>query len=77
MMPAVLRSIRFFAAHGMLNHRYARLYWRYLWRRFLTPAGWRWRTDGPVFFGRGLQIQISKKAEVRFDQPDAGCVLPS
>jgi acetyltransferase-like isoleucine patch superfamily enzyme len=66
MIRAVLRSLRFFHAHGMLNWRYARLYWRYLWRRFLTPAGWRWKTDGPVFFGRDLQIQIARGAEVRF-----------
>jgi len=63
---AVLRSIRFFAANGMLNRLYARLLWRYLWRRLLTPAGWRWKTDGPVFFGKGLQLQIAKGAEIRF-----------
>ena len=62
----MIRRFRFYAAHDMLNWRYARLFWRYLWRRFLTPAGWRWKTDGPVFFGRHLQIQISKRAEVRF-----------
>ncbi|CAN5477208.1 hypothetical protein BH20ACT15_BH20ACT15_02030 [soil metagenome] len=62
----MIRSIRFFAARGMLNRLYARLLWRYLWRRFLTPAGWRWKTDGPVFFGRGLQLQIAKGAEIRF-----------
>src|SRR5436305_666004 len=50
----------------MLNWRYARLLWRYLWRRFLTPAGWRWKTDGPVFFGKNLQLQIGKRAEIRF-----------
>jgi acetyltransferase-like isoleucine patch superfamily enzyme len=50
----------------MLNWRYGRLLWRYLWRRFLTPAGWRWETDGPVFFGRGLQLQIAKGAKIRF-----------
>jgi len=62
----VFRPIRFYAAHGMLNWRYARLFWRYLWRRFLTPAGWRWKTDGPVFFGKDLQLQIGKRAEIRF-----------
>jgi acetyltransferase-like isoleucine patch superfamily enzyme len=62
----VIRSLRFFAANGMLNWRYARLLWRYLWRRLLTPAGWRWQTDGPVFFGKDLQIQIGKKGGVRF-----------
>jgi len=63
---AVIRTVRFLAANRMLNARYARLLWRYLWRRFLTPAGWRWETDGPVFFGRDLQIQIAKRGKVRF-----------
>ena len=58
--------IRFLARNGMLNHRYARLLWRYLWRRFLTTAGRRWRTGGPVFFGRRLEIQIGRSGEVRF-----------
>jgi acetyltransferase-like isoleucine patch superfamily enzyme len=62
----MLRALRFYKAKGMLNARYARLLWRYLWRRLLTPAGWRWRTDGPVFFGKRLQIQIARGAEVRF-----------
>ncbi len=50
----------------MLNAKYARLLWRYLWRRLLTPAGWRWETDGPVFFGRDLQIQIGRRGKLRF-----------
>ncbi len=50
----------------MLNRRYARLLWRYLWRRYLTIAGWRWETDGPVFFGRGLELEISRRGKVRF-----------
>ena len=50
----------------MLNARYSPLLWRYLWRRFLTPAGWRWETDGPVFFGKGLQLQIGKRGGIRF-----------
>src|SRR6201999_2376405 len=50
----------------MLNHRYARLLWRYLWRRWLTRAGRRWVTDGPVFFGRGLELEISPRGRVDF-----------
>jgi acetyltransferase-like isoleucine patch superfamily enzyme len=50
----------------MLHLRYARLLWRYLWRRFLTPAGWRWETEGPVFFGRDLQLQIGRRGTIRF-----------
>jgi acetyltransferase-like isoleucine patch superfamily enzyme len=60
------RRSLFFAANDMLNVRYARLLWRYLWRRYLTRAGWRWETDGPVFFGRNLEIEISKRGTVRF-----------
>ena len=62
----MIRSIRFFAANGMLNARYARLLWRYLWRRFLTPAGWRWETDGPVFLGKRLELEIGKRGTIRF-----------
>ena len=62
----MIRTLRFLAANRMLNLNYARLLWRYLWRRFLTPAGWRWETDGPVFFGKDLQLQISKRGRVRF-----------
>jgi acetyltransferase-like isoleucine patch superfamily enzyme len=62
----VLRLFRFLRAKQMLNWRYARLLWRYAWRRFLTPAGWRWKTDGPVFFGKRLELQIGKRAEIRF-----------
>jgi len=50
----------------MVNWRYARLLWRYAWRRLFTQAGWRWKTDGPVFFGKNLQLQIAKGAEIRF-----------
>ncbi len=50
----------------MLNRKYARLLWRYLWRRYLTTAGWRWETDGPVFFGRDLELEIGRKGTIRF-----------
>jgi acetyltransferase-like isoleucine patch superfamily enzyme len=58
--------IRFLARNGMLNRRYARLLWRYSWRRLLTVAGRRWRTDGLVFFGRKLEIQIAREGRVSF-----------
>src|SRR3954447_2289844 len=56
----------FLARNRMLNPRYARLLWRYLWRRLLTPAGRRWRSDGPLFFGRGLELKIEPRGEIRF-----------
>jgi len=62
----VIGTIRFLARNHMLTPAYARLLWRYLWRRFLTAAGRRWETDGPVFFGRDLKIQIAKRGRVRF-----------
>ncbi|HEY1855515.1 MAG TPA: acyltransferase [Solirubrobacterales bacterium] len=58
--------LRFLARNRMLNWRYARLLWRYLWRRWLTPAGRRWATDGLVFFGRRLEIEISPRGRVSF-----------
>ena len=64
MPSAVIRLLRFCARHGMLTPKYARLYCRYLWRRLLTPAGWRWRTNGPVFFGRGLELHIARNGRV-------------
>ena len=62
----MFKLLGFLRRNRMLNLRYARLLWRYLWRRLLTPAGWRWKTNGPVFFGKDLQLQIGKRAEVHF-----------
>jgi acetyltransferase-like isoleucine patch superfamily enzyme len=59
-------GLRFLARNRMLNVKYARLLWRYLWRRLFTPAGWRWETDGPVFFGRGVELQVRPGATIRF-----------
>ena len=61
----MLSLFRFLARNRMLTPKYARLALRYAWRRFLTPAGWRWRTDGLVFFGRRLQVQIGRKGTIR------------
>lgn len=58
--------IRFLARNKMLNHRYALLLWRYSWRRLLTRAGRRWETDGFVFLGRRLELQIGKQGTIRF-----------
>lgn len=62
----MIRTVRFAFRRKMIGWRYARLLWRYLWRRLLTSAGWRWRTSGPVFFGRGLALEISRRGTVRF-----------
>jgi acetyltransferase-like isoleucine patch superfamily enzyme len=58
--------LRFLARNRMLTPRYARLLWRYLWRRLLTPAGRRWRSDGPFFLGKGLELKIEPRGEIRF-----------
>ena len=59
-------ALRFARRNGMLSFKYARLLGRYLLRRLLTPAGWRWETDGFLFLGRKLQLQIGKRATIRF-----------
>jgi len=56
----------FLARNRMLTPRYARLFWRYLWRRLLTPAGRRWASDGPFFLGRNLELKIEPRGQVRF-----------
>jgi acetyltransferase-like isoleucine patch superfamily enzyme len=61
-----MRLLGFLAANRMLGPKYARLLFRYLWRRLLTPAGWRWRTDGMVFLGRRLELQIGRRGQIRF-----------
>ncbi len=62
----MLRLVSFLKHNGMLTPTYARLAMRYACRRLLTPAGWRWQTDGLVFFGRKLQIQIGRRGTIRF-----------
>jgi acetyltransferase-like isoleucine patch superfamily enzyme len=62
----MIRLIGFLRTNRMLTPKYARLLGRYLRRRFLTVAGWRWSTDGLVFFGRRLELQIGRKGEIRF-----------
>jgi acetyltransferase-like isoleucine patch superfamily enzyme len=62
----VIRLLRFCARNGMLTPGYALLALRYLWRRLLTRAGWRWRTDGLLFLGPRLELEIARKARVDF-----------
>ena len=58
--------LRFLARNRMLTPPYARLLWRYLWRRLFTAAGWRWHSEGPLFLGRRLELKIEPAGEVRF-----------
>jgi acetyltransferase-like isoleucine patch superfamily enzyme len=62
----VIRLIRFCARNRMLNLKYGRLLGRYLRRRLFTRAGWRWRTDGLLFLGPGLELQIARGARIDF-----------
>ena len=58
-----LALLRFLRAHGMLNHRYARLLARWLWLKL------RWRgrlqTDGICFVGPGVKLEIGRDAVLR------------
>jgi acetyltransferase-like isoleucine patch superfamily enzyme len=58
--------LRFLARNRMLTPRYARLFWRYLWRRLLTSAGRRWVSDGPFFLGRDLELKVEPRGQIRF-----------
>jgi acetyltransferase-like isoleucine patch superfamily enzyme len=61
-----LAALAFASRKGMLRPDYARLALRFLRRRLLTVAGWRWRTDGMLFLGKRLQLQIARGATVDF-----------
>jgi acetyltransferase-like isoleucine patch superfamily enzyme len=62
----VIRTIRFLSRNGMLNLQYGRLALRYLRRRLFTVAGHRWRSDGLLFLGRRLELQIARRGRVEF-----------
>jgi acetyltransferase-like isoleucine patch superfamily enzyme len=68
--PAVSRGgpvavIAFWARNRMLTPKYALLVARLVWRRFLTPVGYRMRLEGMAFIGRGVRIQVGKSARLR------------
>ena len=62
----MIRLVRFLARNRMLTPKYARLALRYGRRRLLTVAGWRWETNGLLFLGKRLEIQIARRGTVRF-----------
>jgi acetyltransferase-like isoleucine patch superfamily enzyme len=62
----VIRLARFLVRNRMLTPKYARLLGRYLRRRLLTVAGWRWSSAGMLFLGRRLELQIGRGGEIRF-----------
>lgn len=64
--PSPLAALRFAARHRMLNLDYARLLVRFLRHRLLTTAGHRWSTDGMLFLGPRLQLQIGRGGAIRF-----------
>ena len=61
-----LAALRFAARQRMLTPKYARLALRFFARRLFTVAGRRWETDGMLFLGPRMQLQIGKRARVRF-----------
>ena len=62
----MIRLLRFSARNGMLTPKYALLAARWLRRRLFTRAGWRWRTDGPLFLGSRLELQVGRRGRIDF-----------
>ncbi|MGI8728069.1 MAG: hypothetical protein ACR2K6_10390, partial [Solirubrobacterales bacterium] len=59
-------TLAFVHQNGMVRGKYGRLLGRYLRHRYLSTSGRRIRTDGMVFLGPRLQLQVSREAELRF-----------
>jgi acetyltransferase-like isoleucine patch superfamily enzyme len=57
-----LALLRFLRAHGMLNHRYGRLYLRLAWLKLRFRG--RLVTDGLCFIGPGVTLEIGKDAKL-------------
>jgi acetyltransferase-like isoleucine patch superfamily enzyme len=55
--------LRFLRAHGMLNHRYARLLARWAWLKLRFGA--RLQTDGICFIGPGVKLEIGRRAVLK------------
>src|SRR5215203_4153700 len=58
-----LAFVRFARAHGMLNHRYARLALRWAWLKLRFRG--RLQTDGLCFVGPGVTLEIERGATLR------------
>jgi acetyltransferase-like isoleucine patch superfamily enzyme len=58
-----LELLRFLRAHGMLNHKYARLLARWAWLKLRWRG--RLRTDGICFVGPGVTLEIGRSAVLR------------
>lgn len=58
-------TLAFVHQNGMVRGKYGRLLGRYLRHRYLSTSGRRIRTDGMVFLGPRLQLQVSREAELR------------
>jgi len=61
-----LALIRFLVQNRMITPKYGLLGLRLVRRRFLTPTGRRMVLDGMLFLGGHVQLQIGKRARVRF-----------
>ncbi len=59
-------ALRFAARQRMLTPEYARLLLRFARHRLLSRAGHRWSTDGMLFLGPRLQLQVGRGGTIRF-----------
>jgi acetyltransferase-like isoleucine patch superfamily enzyme len=58
-----LELLRFLRAHGMLNHKYLRLFARWAWLKLRFRG--RLQTDGICFVGPGVTLEIGRDAVLR------------
>jgi acetyltransferase-like isoleucine patch superfamily enzyme len=61
-----LAVVAFWVRNRMVTPKYALLVARLLWRRFLTPTGYRMSLDGMLFLGGGVKLQIGRRGRASF-----------
>jgi acetyltransferase-like isoleucine patch superfamily enzyme len=57
---------RFWLRNRMVTPRYGLLVLRLVWRRFLTPVGYRMRLEGMLFLGGAVKLEVGKRAQACF-----------
>ncbi len=61
-----IAGLKFLIEKRMITPKYGLLLARLIWRKYLTPSGWRMHLSGMLFLGSRVAIQIGKRGRIGF-----------